>query len=77
MKPKKGFRIVQAWEIVPVTKELIETQDDVEIFRKQVEEGLYKIWPMQPLEPGEYAVVEYTAGKGNIQTWDFAYVPGK
>ncbi|HVX65922.1 MAG TPA: hypothetical protein VHA11_04930 [Bryobacteraceae bacterium] len=77
MRPKKGFRIVQAWEIVPVTKELIETQDDVEIFRKQVDEGLYKIWPMQPLEPGEYAVVEYTAGKGNIQIWDFACAAGK
>ena len=25
------------------------------------------------LTPGEYAVVEYTDGKVNIQTWDFAY----
>ncbi len=73
MTPKKGARIVQEWEIVPVTKELIEKQLDVEIFRKQIEDGLYKIWPTQPLEPGEYAVIEYTAGKGNIQTWDFAY----
>jgi len=77
MAPKKGVRVVQSWEIVPVTKEMIETQQDVEIFRKQVESGLYKIWPMQPLEPGEYAVVEYTAGKGNIQTWDFACRPAK
>jgi len=77
MGAKKGVRVVQNWEIVPVTKELIETQQDVEVFRKQMEDGLYKIWPMQPLEPGEYAVIEYTAGKGNIQTWDFAYRPAQ
>lgn len=69
---KKGSRVVQKWTIVPVSKEMIEEQDDVEIFRKQVDDGLYKIWPTAPLEPGEYAVIEYTAGKGNIQTWDFA-----
>jgi hypothetical protein len=56
-----------------VTKELIEEQQDVEIFRRQVDEGLYKIWPTKALEPGEYAVVEYTQGKGNVQTWDFAW----
>jgi hypothetical protein len=77
MTPKKGARVVQNWEIVPVTKEMVETQQDIEIFRKQVDEGLYKIWPMQPLEPGEYAVVEFTPGKGNIQTWDFAYAVAK
>jgi hypothetical protein len=38
-------------------------------------EGLYKIWPTKPLEPGEYAVMEYTDGKVNIQVWDFAYDP--
>lgn len=77
MMPKKGVRVVQEWQIVPISKELIEKQDDVEIFRKQVDDGLYKIWPVQTLEPGEYAVIEYTEGKGNIETWDFAYAPGK
>ena len=36
-------------------------------------EGLYKIWPEKHLTPGQYAVVEYTEGKVNIQIWDFAY----
>jgi hypothetical protein len=72
---KKGARIVQKWTIIPITKELIEEQQDVEVFRKQVGEGLYKIWPVQPLEPGEYAVVEYTQAKGNVQVWDFAWRP--
>ena len=73
MTPKKTSRVVQELDIIPVSKGLIEKQQDVEIFRKQVDDGLYKIWPTNPLDPGEYAVIEYTEGKGNVQTWDFAY----
>ncbi len=75
LTPKKGSRVVQKWTVVPVTNEIVEEQDDVEIFRKQVDDGLYKIWPTAPLEPGEYAVIEFTSGKRNVQTWDFAYRP--
>jgi hypothetical protein len=76
LKPtRKGARLVQTWTIVPVTKEVIEEQEEVEIFRKQVDDGLYKIWPTAPLDPGEYAVIEFTPGKGNIQAWDFAWKP--
>lgn len=75
MTLKKGGRVVQEWEIVPVTNEVIEKEQDIPIFRKQVDDGLYQIWPQQPLDPGEYAVIEYTAGKRNIQTWDFACQP--
>ena len=28
-----------------------------------------------PLPPGEYAVVEYTLGKMNMQIWDFQIKP--
>ncbi len=72
LKPGKAVRVVQTWNIMPVTKELVEVQDNVEIFRKQIADGLYKIWPTKPMEPGEYAVVEYTEGKGNVQIWDFS-----
>jgi hypothetical protein len=75
--PMKSSRVVQEWDIVPVSKDFFEKQEDVQIFRKQVDDGLYKIWPTGPLEPGEYAVIEYTEGKGNIQAWDFAYRPQK
>ncbi|MBI3473028.1 MAG: hypothetical protein HY013_16855 [Candidatus Solibacter usitatus] len=75
LTPQKGVRIVEKITIVPVTKEMVEEPIEVEIFRQQVEEGLYKIWPVKPLEPGEYAVVEYTEGKMNMQVWDFSY-PG-
>ena len=69
----KGNRVVEKLTIIPVTKEVVEEPDMVDTFRKQVSEGLYKIWPEKDLQPGEYAVVEYTEGKVNIQTWDFTY----
>lgn len=73
LTPKKDLRQVEEWSIVPVTNEIFEMHEQVEVFRQQMGERLYKIWPMEPLKPGEYAVVEFTEGKGNIQVWDFAY----
>ena len=73
LTPERGVRIVEKLTIVPVTKEIIEDPIEVAIFRKQLtQDGLYKIWPVKPLGPGEYAVVEYTPGKVNMQVWDFA-----
>jgi hypothetical protein len=57
---KKGVRVVEKLEIMPVTNQIIEEQNEVAVFRHQVADELYKIWPMKPLEPGQYAVVEYT-----------------
>jgi hypothetical protein len=73
LTPTKDSRIVQNWSIIPVSNEIIEDNSNlIETFKQQLGEGLYKLWPAKPLEPGEYAVVEYTEGKGNIQVWDFS-----
>ena len=78
LKTKLGLRIVENLTFMPVTKEVVEEPEMVEIFQQQLTpDGLYKIWPKQPLEPGEYAVVEYTAGKLNMQVWDFAVKAAK
>lgn len=77
LKPEKNSRVVERLTIVPVSKEVVEEQDEIEVFRKQVDDGLYKIWPVKPLDPGEYAVVEYTEGKMNIQIWDFSFRPAR
>jgi len=70
---EKGVRIVERITVIPVTKEIVEEPVEVQVFRKQMtQDGLYKLWPMKPMEPGEYAVVEYTPGKTNMQVWDFA-----
>jgi hypothetical protein len=72
LKPQKNVRIVERITIEPVTKDTTEERDKVEIFTKELSDnGLYKIWPQDPLEKGEYAVVEYTDGKVNTQIWDF------
>lgn len=70
---KGSVRIVENLVYMPVTKEVEEQPVMVETFQRQLDaNGLYKIWPKEKLPPGEYAVIEYTEGKLNIQVWDFA-----
>ena len=71
LAPKKGSRIVEQVTLIPVTNEALEVQDQIEVFRRQFGEGLFKIWPTKELAPGEYAVVQYTEGKLSVQVWDF------
>ncbi len=72
---KKGARVAQTWHLIPKSEELIEEQEIVPVLHRQLGPNLYKIWPVEPLKPGEYAVAEYTAGQRNIQVWDFAFRP--
>lgn len=73
VKTKGSLRIVENLTIMPVTNEVMEEPELVEIFQQQLTpDGLYKIWPKMALEPGEYAVVQFTMGKMNMQVWDFA-----
>ncbi len=76
LTPEHGIRVVEKITVVPVTKEVIEEPIEVQVFRKQMtQDGLYKLWPMKPMEAGEYAVIQYTPGKTNMQVWDFAIKP--
>jgi hypothetical protein len=70
-RPKKDVRVVEKWNIMPVTNEVVSDRETVEIFRQQVGNELYKIWPQEPLTPGEYAVIEFAEGERGIQLWDF------
>jgi len=72
---KKNGRLLENVSILPVTNEVIEDLKLVATFKKQVSERTYKIWPEQPLEPGEYALVQYTDGALNWQLWDFGVGP--
>ena len=69
---KGAVRIVENVTTVPVVNEIVEEPTMVDILKKELDGGLYKIWPKEKLEPGEYAVVEYTENKLNMQVWDFA-----
>jgi hypothetical protein len=72
LTPQKGMRIAEKVTIVPVADMALEDPNLVDTVRQQVGDGLYKISPMKPLAPGEYAVVEYTADELNMQIWDFS-----
>jgi hypothetical protein len=73
LTPKGQVRILENLTFLPVVNEVEEQREIVPTFQRQLPaEGLYKIWPREALQPGEYAVVEFTDGKMNIRTWDFA-----
>jgi len=75
LTPKKGgTRIVEHLSTLNLQGErfIDEIRDVVPTFKKQEGDLLYKIWPQKPLEPGEYALMQFTDGKLNPQTWDFS-----
>jgi len=72
LMPKKDARVVENLEIAPVVKEVTEQREEVDVFKKQEGDLLFKIWPVNDLAPGEYAVVQFTEGKVNPQVWDFS-----
>ena len=76
LTPKKGARVVEKLQIVPVSNQVVEEQIEIETFKKQVGELVFKIWPTKPLEPGEYALVEFTPPEFSdksisLRAWDF------
>lgn len=73
---KKDQRLVQVVNIVPQAEERLEQQETIEIFRKQLAPGVYRVWPVEPLEPGEYAIVDFVPGEESLRAWDFRYEPG-
>ena len=72
---KKNGRLIENINILPVTNEVVEDLKLVATFKRQVSERTYKIWPEQPLEPGEYALLQYSEGALNWQVWDFGIGP--
>lgn len=77
MKPAKDARQVAVWNIEPLSKMVFFDMELVDIYRQQVRDNLYKIWPTKPIPPGEYGVVQYVEGDGEIQVWDFQVAPAE
>ncbi len=75
LTPGKNSRIVEKVTVAAVVNEKIEEPIIVECFRQQLADRLFKMWPTADLEPGEYALVQYTEGKMNLQVWDFRLEP--
>lgn len=80
VKPKqKGEgRVVGILQTEPVTKMSFFEFETVDIFKQQLRNDLFKVWPAKPLDPGEYALVQYSEGEavdaGEILVWDFRIV---
>lgn len=72
LTPKKGVRVAEQVETMPISKEYTETRELVETFTKQLPgDNFYKIWPQETLPAGEYALIEYLDGKVEMRVWDF------
>ncbi len=69
---EKTVRVIERIKIDQMTKEMTEERKAIPIFQKQLtENGLFKIWPQEPLPKGDYVVMEYVEGKMNQRVWDF------
>jgi len=80
MKPKTGVRVLAIMQTEPMTKMVFFEMERIEVFRQQLRDNLYKVWPTKPLIPGEYALVQYSEGEsadsGEILAWDFRVAGG-
>lgn len=72
---KRKRRVVQTIQSLPGTDEKFENQEEIEVFRQQLAPQVYKVWPLDDLPPGEYALIDFTPGKSDLRVWDFSYNP--
>jgi hypothetical protein len=83
VQPKKNYRVVENVSIVPVANAAVEDRRVVKVFQQQLAGNLYKVWPEKAIEPGEYALVEFSDSDANTKdeldllVWDFAYRTSK
>ena len=73
LTPKKEGRVVENVSTIQLKNDRMvdEKFEKIETFKKQEADLLFRIWPEKPLEPGEYALVQYAEGKLDPQIWDF------
>lgn len=81
LTPRKGQRVVENISIVPVSRQSVEDRKQMDTFEQQLMWNLYRVWPEKPLDPGEYALMEYSNADDTegiqLMIWDFAVQPQK
>lgn len=77
LPPAKGARMVETLSVAPGSNEILGGEFEGVPFHRSpmARDALYRISPSKPLEPGEYAVVEYTPSTTEVTVWDFAVGP--
>ena len=75
--PEKGKnrRVVQEIMTVSAAGEQFEVQDEIEVFRQQLAPPVYKVWPVEVLPAGEYAILDFKPGETDLRVWDFSHRP--
>jgi len=71
LKPRKESRQVEKVEWRSGLGKPAELHEAVPLQRAEVAPGLFKLTPVQPLEPGEYALAELIQTKLNLELWDY------
>jgi len=72
VKVAKESRVVEKVEVSRAgIGNLPEVRPAVQLERTQLAPGLYRLKPLQPLDPGEYALGELVQQKLSLQLWDF------
>jgi len=68
---KKESRVAQRVYKQPGGAGVMEEQEEIEVFRQELGPGVYKVWPVDPISQGNYALIEYVPGKNELRVWDF------
>ena len=71
VKTHKEQRIVERVGVAGKSADLKSSLSGVPVERQQLAPGLFKLTPTQPLEVGEYALIEPIEQKLNLDVWDF------
>ena len=71
VKTSKESRVVEQIEASRGGGKASEQRTTVPVERTQISSSLYKVKPLQPLEPGEYVMGEIIQEKLNLDVWDF------
>ncbi|MGH9448908.1 MAG: hypothetical protein ACRD11_00035 [Terriglobia bacterium] len=69
-KARKDDRVVEGLE-ARFSSKPVESRKQIPIERSEVAPGVYRLKPLNPLPPGEYALGEVEQGKLNLDVWDF------
>lgn len=69
--PRKEFRVIEKIQSGIGVGKSGEVRDAIPVEREEIQPGLFKVKPLQPLTKGEYALGELLKEKLNLEVWDF------
>ncbi|HEV2175979.1 MAG TPA: hypothetical protein VGW33_02060 [Terriglobia bacterium] len=71
VKPGKASRVLEKVQSGRGVGKPGEQREAIAIERQEIAPGVFKLHPVEPLKPGEYAVGELVGDRLNLDVWDF------